>query len=146
MCSILTACCKTSDQQNILVSSGILQSLTAVLASHVASVQLAGLLCLAEVVYANDNVAGMVMNASYEGKALISLVSQFTGREYGVDIQLASGRILTYLYRLMAIPEENAVIVFRVLPCLVRMCMKEETTANRIVAADTLTYLIEVCT
>ena len=95
-------------------------------------------------VYANDNVAGMVMNTSYQGKGLLSLVIHFTGRENGVDIQLAAGRILTYLYRLMVLPETDSVILFRVLPCLVRMCMKEETTANRIVAADTLAYLIEV--
>jgi len=144
VCSIITACCKTSDQQNILVTAGVLQALSAVLTSHVTAVQLAGLQCLAEVVYANDNVAGMVMNTSYQGKGLLSLVIHFTGRENGVDIQLAAGRILTYLYRLMVLPETDSVILFRVLPCLVRMCMKEETTANRIVAADTLAYLIEV--
>jgi len=144
VCSILTACCKTLDQQNILVSAGVLQSLSAVLTSHVTSVQLAGLLCLAEVIYANENVGGMVMNTSYEGKALISLVIHFTGRENDVDVQLASGRILTYLFRLMVLPENDAVIMYRVLPCLVRMCMKDETTSNRIVAADTLAYLIEV--
>jgi len=144
VCSILTACCKTCDQQNILLTAGVLLAISAVLTSHVTAVQLAGLQCLAEVVYANDNVAGMVMNTSYQGKGLVSLVIHFTGRENSVDIQLAAGRILTYLYRLMVLPETDAVIMFRVLPCLVRMCMKEETTANRIVAADTLAYLIEV--
>jgi len=144
VCSILTACCKTSDQQNILVTAGVLQALGAVLSSHVTAVQLAGLECLAEVVYANENVAGMVMNTSYQGKALLSQVIQFTGRENGVEMQLASGRILSYLYRLTVLPETDGVIMFRVLPCLVRMCMKEETTDNRIVAADTLAYLIEV--
>ena len=34
--------------------------------------------------------------------------------------------------------------MYRVLPCLVRMCKKEETTNNRIIAAETLAYLIEV--
>ena len=48
--------------------------------------------------------------------------------------------------RLDVLPELEAenVIMFRVLPCLVRMCKKEETTPNRIVAAETLAYLIEV--
>ena len=50
------------------------------------------------------------------------------------------------LLRLDVLPELDAenVIMFRVLPCLVRMCKKEETTPNRIVAAETLAYLIEV--
>ena len=38
----------------------------------------------------------------------------------------------------------ETVIMYRVLPCLVRMCKKEETTNNRIIAAETLAYLIEV--
>ena len=40
--------------------------------------------------------------------------------------------------------EVETVIMYRVLPCLVRMCKKEETTNNRIIAAETLAYLIEV--
>jgi len=36
------------------------------------------------------------------------------------------------------------VVTFRVLPCLVRSCKKEETVETRILAADTLAYLIEV--
>ena len=40
--------------------------------------------------------------------------------------------------------DRDNVVMFRVLPCLVRMCKKEETTNNRIVAAETLAYLIEV--
>ena len=38
----------------------------------------------------------------------------------------------------------ETVIMYRVLPCLVRMCKKEETTNNRIIAVETLAYLIEV--
>lgn len=40
--------------------------------------------------------------------------------------------------------EVETVVTYRVLPCLVRMCKKEETTNNRIIAAETLAYLIEV--
>ena len=62
------------------------------------------------------------------------------------------------MYRLDIFPEEDIensgvllkcdaenLIMYRVLPCMVRMCKKEETTTNRIVAAETLAYLTEVC-
>ena len=80
------------------------------------------------------------------GKALLSLATHFTGRENNVDIQLAAGRVLTYLYRAEVLPgpDTDSVVTYRVLPCLVRMCKKEETTNNRITAAETLAYLIEV--
>jgi len=40
--------------------------------------------------------------------------------------------------------EKEDVVVYRVLPCLVRLCKKEEKVENRIVAAETLAYLIQV--
>ena len=40
--------------------------------------------------------------------------------------------------------EERSLVLYRVLPCLVRLCRAEEATENRILAAETLAYLIEV--
>ena len=104
---------------------------------------------MASIVYNNVSSSTAVMShVSSQGKSLLSLITQFTGRENNVDIQLAAGRVITYMYRLDVLPEHDAenVIMFRVLPCLVRMCKKEETTPNRIIAAETLAYLIEVRT
>ena len=54
-------------------------------------------------------------------------------------------QILTYsIIQVLPEAEVETVIMYRVLPCLVRMCKKEETTNNRIIAAETLAYLIEV--
>jgi len=144
VCCILTCCCKTDDQQNILVSAGTAQAVNAVLGSSVPQVQVAALRCLATLVFSNDSVAGVVMTCSYGGRPLIDQVVYFLGREHGVDIQLAAARILSYLYRCGVLPDTDQRIVYRALPCLVRMTKKEESVDNRILAAETLAYLIEV--
>merc|ERR1719234_1908451 len=75
VCDILTCCCRAPEQQNLLVTSGVLQSLSHVLSSPTSSVQLAALQCSAEVVSGNETVAGAVLNCTgREGKQLISQV------------------------------------------------------------------------
>ena len=98
-CDVITSCCRTTEHQNSLVSSGLLTSLTSVLASHVTSVQLAGLHCLAALIYNNTPAGTALTTTTCRGKSLLSLAVHFTGREHGVDTQLAAGRVLTYLYR-----------------------------------------------
>jgi len=121
------------------------QSLSHVLSSPTSSVQLAALQCLAEVVSGNETVAGAVLNCTgREGKQLISQVVHYTGREYPGTTQLAAARVLASLYRLGGAREVEGVVTFRVLPCLVRSCKKEEIAEMRVLAADTLAYLIEV--
>jgi len=145
VCDILTSCCRTPEQQNLLVTSGVLQSLSHVLSSPTSSVQLAALQCLAEVVASNETVSGAVLACTgREGKQLVSQVIQYTGREYGGGVQLAAARTLASLYRLGGGGVVEGVVTYRVLPCLVRSCKKEEAAETRIVAADTLAYLIEV--
>lgn len=145
VCDILTSCCRSTEQQNLLVTSGVLQSLSYVLSSPTFPVQLAALQCLAEVLSGNETVAGAVLSCTgREGKQLVSQVVHFTGREYPGATQLAAARVLAYLYRLGGGLETEGVVTFRVLPCLVRSCKKEESAETRILAADTLAYLIEV--
>lgn len=145
VCDILTSCCKTQEQQNLLVTSGVLPSLSHVLSSPTPPVQLAALQCMAEVLDNNETVAGaMLACTGREGKQLVNQVVHYTGRENIGSIQLAAARILAYLYRLGGVMEVEGVVTFRVLPCLVRSCKKEETVETRILAADTLAYLIEV--
>ena len=147
VCNILSCCCRSVEQQNSLVAAGVLGSLSVVLSSHLAGVELAGLQCLATIVYSNPTTGLAAINTQHHGKSLVSQVIQCTGRENCVDTQLAAARVLTCLYRLGVLPdieESEGVITYRVLPCLVKTCKKEETTVNRIIAAETLAYLIEV--
>jgi len=144
-CDILTSCCRTQEHQNLLVTSGLLQSLSHVLASPTPEVQLAALQCLAEVVNSNETVCGAVLTCTgREGKHLVAQVVQYTGRENGGLIQLAAARILTHLYRGGGTQQVEGVVTYRVVPCLVRSCKKEETLETRVTAADTLAHLIEV--
>jgi len=61
-------------------------------------------------------------------------------------MQLAAARCLTYLHRAGALSAEDPKILFRTLPCLVRLCHKEHDTGIRAVAAESLGYLAEVDT
>jgi len=62
------------------------------------------------------------------------------------NMQLAAARCLTYLHRAGALSAEDPKILFRTLPCLVRLCHKEHDNGIRAVAAETLGYLAEVDT
>lgn len=48
------------------------------------------------------------------------------------------------LHRANAISSTDPKIVMRALPCLVRLCSREHDNETRILAAETLSYLIEV--
>ena len=52
--------------------------------------------------------------------------------------------VIICMRRCGALVDDEGVILYRVLPCLVRMCKREESLENRILAAETLAYLIEV--
>ena len=98
-------------------------------------------------------------NTRWQSLKSFCQVVHYTGREYPGTTQLAAARVLTSLYRLGGAREVEGVVTFRVLPCLVRYveawsniqqyslgrsCKKEETAEMRVLAADTLAYLIEV--
>ena len=50
-------------------------------------------------IYNNTPAGTALTTTACRGKSLLSLTVHFTGREHGVDTQLAAGRVLTYLYR-----------------------------------------------
>lgn len=66
------------------------------------------------------------------------------GRERPIEVQLAAARCITNLYRSDAIEASDSRLVFRTLPCLVRLCQKEHEITHRSTAATTLAYLTEV--
>lgn len=67
-------------------------------------------------------------------------------RDRPVPMQLAAARCLTYLHRAGAISADDGKILYKTLPCLVRMCRKENRRAEKALGAETLAYLIEVDT
>lgn len=144
VCRILALSCRTREQQTALLNAGAPQALCGVLSSPISEAQMAGLDCLAAMTSGNETLGAALLATTYMGKSLVSQIVFFTGREHREDIQLAASRILSYVYRSGALTDDEGVILYRVLPCLVRMCKKEESVENRILAAETLAYLIEV--
>lgn len=53
---------------------------------------------------------------------------------------------MTYLHRAGAISADDGKILYKTLPCLVRMCRKENRRTEKALGAETLAYLIEVDT
>lgn len=65
-------------------------------------------------------------------------------RDRPIEMQLEAARCLTNLYRAGAITNNQQIITYKTLPCLVRICQVEHSVAHRALAADTLAYLTEV--
>lgn len=83
---------------------------------------------------------------SFGGKSVTDHLVALMARDRPVPMQLAAARCLTYLHRAGAISADDGKILYKTLPCLVRMCRKENRRAEKALGAETLAYLIEVDT
>ncbi|XP_034940487.1 armadillo repeat-containing protein 8-like [Chelonus insularis] len=148
--TILTTACKTSEEQNALMKGGAVETLAAQLDSPLAEVQLPALACLANMCYQNHLVSTVVANMSTgkgsQSKPLPALLGQLIGRERGSLVQLEAARCVAYLHRAGALSSTDPRVVYRALPCLVRLCHRDRPPRERVAAAETLAYLTEVDT
>ncbi|XP_015595203.1 armadillo repeat-containing protein 8 isoform X2 [Cephus cinctus] len=147
--TILTAACKTAEEQNALSKGGAVVALAAQLDSPLADVQLPALACLANMCYQNHSVSAMVAAAStsnVQGKVVPAALGQLMGRERSSLVQLEAARCVAYMYRAGALSSTDPRVVYRALPCLVRLCHRERPPRERVAAAETLAYLTEVDT
>jgi armadillo repeat-containing protein 8 len=94
----------------------------------------------------NFSIISQFKSFSFGGKALPDLLVVLMAQDKPTNMQLAAARCLTYLHRAGALSAEDPKILFRTLPCLVRLCHKEHDNGIRAVAAETLGYLSEVDT
>ncbi|CAG5088861.1 Similar to armc8: Armadillo repeat-containing protein 8 (Danio rerio) [Cotesia congregata] len=138
--TILTTACKTADEQNALMKGGAIETLAAQLDSPLADVQLPALACLANMCYQNHLVSTVVASTS------TALLGQLIGRERSSLIQLEAARCVAYMHRAGALPATDPRVVYRALPCLVRLCHRDRSPRERVAAAETLAYLTEVDT
>ena len=142
--SIFANACKTREHQDYLSNHGIIPALNVLLRSSLPSVQLPALRCLAILVFGNENVARIMKDASLaDGTTLLGSIELLMNRNKRLDIQLEAARCITYLFRCGVLEEDDKRITFKALPCVVRMTKKEECAEDRILAAETLAYLIE---
>ncbi|KAG7211403.1 hypothetical protein KM043_010691 [Ampulex compressa] len=148
--TILTTACKTSEEQNALSKGGAVETLAMQLDSPLSDVQLPALACLANMCYQNHMVSTMVASAStsntLQGKLVPLALGQLMGREKSSLIQLEAAKCIAYMHRAGALPSTDARVVYRALPCLVRLCHRDRPARERVAAAETLAYLTEVDT
>lgn len=100
--------------------------------------------CLTEMSYRNEQVSAIIAETTYNGKKLPDLLVALLSRDKPAKMQLQVATCFTYLHRANALPSTDDKVCMKTLPCLVRMCAKENDQETRIAAAETLSYLIEV--
>ncbi|XP_012283449.1 armadillo repeat-containing protein 8 [Orussus abietinus] len=148
--TILTTACKTAEEQNALSKGGAIDTLAAQLDSPLADVQLPALACLANMCYQNHEVSAVVAAAStgsgLQSRLVPVVLGQLMGRERSSLVQLEAARCVAYMHRAGALSSTDPRVVYRALPCLVRLCHRERPPCERVVAAETLAYLTEVST
>ncbi|KYN40780.1 Armadillo repeat-containing protein 8 [Trachymyrmex septentrionalis] len=148
--TILTTACKTTEEQNALSKGGAVETLAMQLDSPLSDVQLPALACLANMCYQNHMVSAMVASAStsntVHGRLVPVALGQLMGREKSSLIQLEAARCIAYMHRAGALPSTDPRVVYRTLPCLVRLCHRDRPPRERVAAAETLAYLTEVDT
>lgn len=127
-----------------------METLAMQLDSPLADVQLPALACLANMCYQNHMVSAMVASATtsntLNGRLVPVALGQLMGREKNSLIQLEAARCVAYMHRAGALPSTDPRVVYRALPCLVRLCHRERPPRERVAAAETLAYLTEVDT
>ncbi|XP_011862700.1 PREDICTED: armadillo repeat-containing protein 8-like isoform X2 [Vollenhovia emeryi] len=148
--TILTTACKTAEEQNALSKGGAVETLAMQLDCPLSDVQLPALACLANMCYQNTMVSLMVASAStsntVHGRLVPLALGQLMGREKSSLIQLEAARCIAYMHRAEALPANDPRVVYRALPCLVRLCHRDRPPRERVAAAETLAYLTEVNT
>ncbi|XP_071447494.1 armadillo repeat-containing protein 8-like [Hetaerina americana] len=144
--TVLTAACKNPENQNALCEQGAVPALAALLCSPHYKVQMPSLSCLANMCFQNSNVSSVVSTSSYGGKSVPDLLVTLMARDKPSEMQMGAARCLTYMHRAGAISAEDTKILYKTLPCLVRLCKKDRPPGERVLAAETLAYLTEVDT
>ncbi|XP_076673985.1 armadillo repeat-containing protein 8 [Andrena cerasifolii] len=148
--TILTTACKTTEEQNALSNGGAVEMLAMQLDSPLPDVQLSALACLANMCYKNYRVCVMVASATtsntVQGRLVPVVLGQLMGRDKSSLIQLEAARCVTYMHRTGVLLYKDPRIIYRALPCLVRLCHRDRPARERVAAAETLAFLTEVNT
>ncbi|XP_003396349.1 armadillo repeat-containing protein 8 isoform X4 [Bombus terrestris] len=148
--TILTTACKTTEEQSALAKGGAVETLAMQLDSSLPDVQSSALACLANMCYKNYGVCVTVASATTsntpQGRLVPVALGQLMGREKSSLIQLEAARCITYMHRTGVLVHKDPRIIYRALPCLVRLCHRDHPPRERVAAAETLAFLTEVNT
>lgn len=120
--SILSSACKTVSEQNALCAVGAAHVLASLLIVQHSAVLIPVLTCLATMSYENKTVATEIYNTSCNDIKVPSILVLLVCRDKPVEMQLEAARCLTNMYRAGALSAKEYVIIYKALPCLVRLC------------------------
>lgn len=120
--SILGSACREATEQNALCSVGAHEVFASLLTVPYTVVLIPVLTCLGSMCFENKAVAAEVYNASYRDIKVPSILVHFVCRDKPADMQLEAARCLTYMYRSEAVSAKDDMIIYKALPCLVRLC------------------------
>ena len=139
--TILAHACKTNEEQKVLADTGIVEIIYCLLSSKSSDVVLYTLEMLSCLICKNPYTCELVVK--YKNKAILNRLFDYMKREHSVTLQLSAARCITYLYKCGQMDEKDKRIRYIILPCVVRMTKENEPPQHRILAANTLAYLID---
>ena len=143
--TVLSMLCRGAGRQELLAASGAVDVSAALLVSEAAAVRLPSLRLLASLCYRHRAISERVARCALAGRPVPDVLTLLTARDQPSAVQLEAARCLCYMHRAGAatLPASDPRLVYRALPCLVRMCAAHQTLEERVLAADTLGYLTE---
>lgn len=128
----------------LLCTAGALPFLSRLLTTQYPVLQVPALKCLASMCFTNRSVSDVICITLFKDRMLIEILTILLSRANHVEVQLSAARCLTYLHRSGSIKSTDERIVYKTLPCLVRLCADEFDESIRATSAETLAYLAEV--
>lgn len=140
---VLASCCKTPDQQKLLLKNGAIPALAPLLKSDINKIRLPALQCFAAMSHQNKLVCSAIASARCCDESLPVLLSELLCRSLPSDVQLTAAKCLCSLSRAKSISATDPIIVTKTLPCLVRMCKRDCPIKDRVAGAETLAMLVE---
>ncbi|XP_004931674.1 armadillo repeat-containing protein 8 isoform X2 [Bombyx mori] len=148
---VLAVWCSGTVEQEALTCAGACSAAAAMLVVPPRSVPspsrlVPALELLAAMCFKNPNVAQVALNTRHGDKSIPELLMCLVSRDKPLVVALKAAKCLTFLQRAGALPADDSRIVFGALPCLARLCTKENTEDIRASAAEVLAYLTEVDT
>ncbi|XP_044736333.1 armadillo repeat-containing protein 8-like [Chrysoperla carnea] len=139
--AILAAACVETTEQDALCEANAGPILANLLVDAPESLLPPALECIAAFSKDHNQAAQSLVNVG-----CVELLANLVQRSKPPHIQLGAARCLAHLHRAGAIAANDPRIVYRALPCLARLCHREQPSEIRAEAADALAYLAEVDT
>lgn len=145
-CEIINACCKMAKQQQLFSDYGAVKIICSLATSNKHRIRLRATQALASLCYKNPSISHQVfVDNPYDIREILFKMVSRTEKD---DIQLNAACCLTNIYRSEmdwdGVESSFKIFIQRtVAPCLVRMCDVQQSCKQRILAANTVAYLMQ---